>query len=99
MKALGTGTWGKAAEAVAHIEAARKRGVQVWADQYPYEASGTSITGALVPRWAQVFGDEAMIRRAKGARSTTWRRRGSDHPRTPPSTCSCAEARASSPST
>ena len=66
MKALGTGTWGASAEAVKRIEAARARGVRVYADQYPYEASGTSITGALVPRWAQVFGDEAMIRRAKG---------------------------------
>ena len=66
MKALGTGTWGASMEAVKRIEAARARGVRVYADQYPYEASGTSITGALVPRWAQVFGDEAMIRRAKG---------------------------------
>lgn len=66
MKALGTGTWGASIEAVKRIEAARARGVSVYADQYPYEASGTSITGALVPRWAQVFGDEAMVRRAKG---------------------------------
>ena len=66
MKALGTGTWGASVEAVKHIEAARARGVSVFADQYPYEASGTSITGALVPRWAQVFGEQAMIRRAKG---------------------------------
>ena len=66
MKALGTGTWGASIEAVKHIEAARARGMSVYADQYPYEASGTSITGALVPRWAQVFGDQAMIRRAKG---------------------------------
>ncbi len=66
MKALGTGTWGASSEAVKRIEAARARGVSVWADQYPYEASGTSITGALVPRWAQVLGNDAMIRRAKG---------------------------------
>jgi N-acyl-D-aspartate/D-glutamate deacylase len=66
MKALGTATWGASVEAVKRIEAARARGVSVYADQYPYEASGTSITGALVPRWAQVFGNDAMIRRAKG---------------------------------
>lgn len=66
MKALGTGTWGASLEAVKHITAARARGLSVYADQYPYEASGTSITGALVPRWAQVLGDQAMIRRAKG---------------------------------
>ena len=49
MKALGPGTWGASGEAVKRIEAARARGVSVFADQYPYEASGTSITGALVP--------------------------------------------------
>jgi N-acyl-D-amino-acid deacylase len=66
MKALGPATWGASAEAIRRIESARSRGVRVYADQYPYEASGTSITGALVPRWAQVLGDDAMIRRAKG---------------------------------
>lgn len=66
MKALGPATWGASAEAIRRIDAARARGVSVFADQYPYEASGTSITGALVPRWAQVLGDDAMIRRAKG---------------------------------
>ncbi len=53
MKALGPGNWGKVVPATIRIERARDRGVSVWADQYPYEASGTSITGALVPRWAQ----------------------------------------------
>ncbi len=52
-KALGPNNWGKSVAACIRIERARQRGVQVWADQYPYEASGTSVTGALVPRWAQ----------------------------------------------
>ena len=52
-KALGPDNWGLSIPATLHIERARARGVSVWADQYPYEASGTSITGALVPRWAQ----------------------------------------------
>lgn len=51
-KALGPDNWGKSVAACVRIERARERGVSVWADQYPYEASGTSITGALVPRWA-----------------------------------------------
>ncbi len=51
-KALGPPVWGLSRDAVATIEAARSRGVEVFADQYPYEASGTSIVGALVPRWA-----------------------------------------------
>jgi N-acyl-D-amino-acid deacylase len=51
-KALGPDSWGLSVAATERIERARARGVQVWADQYPYEASGTSIVGALVPRWA-----------------------------------------------
>ena len=52
MKALGPDNWGKSVTACLRIERARARGVSVWADQYPYEASGTGIVGALVPRWA-----------------------------------------------
>ncbi len=35
----------------------------MFADQYPYVASGTSISGALVPRWAQIGGGEALTQR------------------------------------
>jgi N-acyl-D-amino-acid deacylase len=66
MKALGVASWGLSTAALMRIDAARKRGVQVWTDQYPYEASGTGITGALVPRWAQVGGDEALMKRVRG---------------------------------
>ncbi|HXV63700.1 MAG TPA: amidohydrolase family protein, partial [Vicinamibacteria bacterium] len=51
--ALGPDNWGKSVAACLRIERARARGVSVWADQYPYEASGTGIIGALVPRWAE----------------------------------------------
>jgi N-acyl-D-amino-acid deacylase len=60
MKALGPDNWGKAATLVQHIEQARACGVKVYADQYPYEASSTSLTAAVLPRWVQVDGDEAM---------------------------------------
>lgn len=66
MKALGPSSWGLSKTLVAHIEAARGRGVPVFADQYPYEASGTGIVGALMPRWAQVGGREVMTRRITG---------------------------------
>ena len=49
MKALGPDSWGKSAELIAHIDAARRRGVQVWADQYPYDASSTSLGAAVLP--------------------------------------------------
>jgi N-acyl-D-aspartate/D-glutamate deacylase len=66
MKALGKASWGLSVAATMRIEAARGRGVQVFADQYPYEASGTGIGGALVPRWAQVGGDAELRRRLEG---------------------------------
>ena len=46
---LGTvGVWHKAADAIALVEAARKRGVDVTADEYPYNAWSSTIT-VLVP--------------------------------------------------
>jgi N-acyl-D-amino-acid deacylase len=46
---LGTvSVWHKAAEAIALIESARKRGVDVTADEYPYNAWSSTIT-VLVP--------------------------------------------------
>jgi len=66
MKALGPAQWGLAVALTTRIEQARARGVQVYADQYPYEASGTGLSAALVPRWAQVDGREEFARRLAG---------------------------------
>ena len=63
MKALGPDAWGRTRECAAHIDAARARGVSVWADQYPYEASGTSLFAALIPREAQAGGRKALAGR------------------------------------
>ena len=49
IKASGKGSWGKSADAVALIEAARKKGQKVTADQYPYVASSTSLRATVVP--------------------------------------------------
>lgn len=48
-KALGPDSWGLAHAMTHRIDAARTRGVQVFADQYPYEASSTSLRAALLP--------------------------------------------------
>ncbi len=66
MKALGPASWGLSKKLIENIDAARTRGVQVFADQYPYEASGTGIVGALMPRSAQVGGRDAMMKRITG---------------------------------
>jgi N-acyl-D-amino-acid deacylase len=49
MKALGRDSWGLAPTLIKDMEEARARGVQVYADQYPYEASSTSLRAALLP--------------------------------------------------
>ena len=52
IKALGPAVWGQSKAMIQRIEAARSGGQRVTADQYPWDASGTRISNALVPRWA-----------------------------------------------
>ena len=66
MKALGPGTWGLSKTLVQRIQAARDRGIQVYADQYPYDASSTGLEAALVPRWAEVGGAAELRKRIDG---------------------------------
>ena len=54
MKALGPDNWGLAKPAIASVDRARARGVSVYADQYPYEASSTSLRAALLPDGVQL---------------------------------------------
>ncbi len=62
MKILGARLWGASAEAIRMIDAARAQGVSVWADQYPYDASVTLLSTALVPGWAQEGGLPVMAK-------------------------------------
>lgn len=63
VKALGPPVWGFANDIVKAINEARAAGVEVYADQYPYLASATSLAAALVPRWAQAGGADALRKR------------------------------------
>ncbi len=56
IKALGADVWGQSKDVIAVIDAARKAGVDVTASQYPYTASGTGLSAALVPPWAMANG-------------------------------------------
>jgi N-acyl-D-amino-acid deacylase len=49
IKALGPDSWGLAHVITERMARARARGVQVFADQYAYEASSTSLRAALLP--------------------------------------------------
>lgn len=49
LKAAGRRNWPKMAQAVAKIDSARQRGVDVQANMYPYAAGGTGLTACLPP--------------------------------------------------
>jgi len=63
IKALGVDVWGKADSVVRIVRAARAAGLDVTANQYPYTASGTGVSAALLPRWVEEGGNEAMRKR------------------------------------
>jgi N-acyl-D-amino-acid deacylase len=52
IKAKGANYWGSSGAAIQLIERARARGVEVWADQYTYNTSGTDGSTVLIPSWA-----------------------------------------------
>ena len=60
IKAKGANYWGSSAAAISLIERARGRGVDVWADQYPYPTSGTDGSTVLIPSWATRTRDAAQ---------------------------------------
>lgn len=63
IKALGVDVQGLAPAVIARIEAGQAAGLSVTADQYPWSASGTRLSAALMPRWAQDGGRAAMLGR------------------------------------
>jgi N-acyl-D-amino-acid deacylase len=67
IKALGPRVWGLSAQVIRNIDAARAEGVEIFADQYPYEAGSTGLTAAIVPAWAREGGDGALRARLANA--------------------------------
>ena len=63
IKALGPEVWGQSTPVIELIRQARAEGLHVTADQYPYPASGSSVTASLVPRWAEVGGNSELLKR------------------------------------
>ena len=63
IKALGVDVWGASKDIVAMIEAAQAEGLKITADQYPWQASGTRISNALIPRWVKAGGETEYQKR------------------------------------
>ena len=64
LKMAGKPNWGKMRDVIAKIEAARTRGLDITADQYPYVAGATSL-GAAVPPWSHEGGTAKFVERLK----------------------------------
>lgn len=79
MKALGPDNWGLSMAITQRIDQARARGIPVFADQYPYEASSTSLRGALLPGGVELpaaSAGDADRQRVLGLLRENIRRRG-----------------------
>ena len=64
LKMAGKPNWGKMRDVITSIDAARARGLDITADQYPYVAGATSL-GAAVPPWAHEGGTAKFVQRLK----------------------------------
>ncbi len=62
LKCSGTDNWGKAAEILDRLAAARARGLAIDCDAYPYTAGSNPLKN-LLPSWVQEGGVPAMVAR------------------------------------
>jgi dihydroorotase/N-acyl-D-amino-acid deacylase len=61
-KMEGKANWGKMAEQIQEIQAARDRGVDITADQYPYIAAMTGLEQCLPPKYLEGTSEESVAR-------------------------------------
>ncbi len=80
VKASGRGNWGKQVASLALIESARRDGVAVWGDAYPYTAYSTGLT-VTFPGWALDGGRAATLARLRGTERERIRREVDDYVR------------------
>lgn len=65
IKVAGPQAWGLSTELINLIEEAQSSGLEVTANQYPYIASRTGLSSALVPAWVRNGGVKSMRERFK----------------------------------
>lgn len=66
LKSSGRDNWGGAAAALEVLDAARRDGIRVTQDVYPYDAAST-VLGTCLPPWVHEGGDEAALKRLRNA--------------------------------
>ncbi|MBI3412327.1 MAG: D-aminoacylase [Planctomycetes bacterium] len=67
IKVSGRRSWGKGPDVIALVRRARKEGVPVTADQYPYHASSTSLAATVIPARFREGSAKDMIARLDDA--------------------------------
>ena len=65
-KVNGQNNWGRSDETLNLVVNARKQGIEVTIDQYPYTASSTNL-GILLPDWVLADGQDSILARLKNA--------------------------------
>jgi len=63
IKCLGVDVWHQSSDIIKIIENAQQEGIEVTANQYPYDASATSLNAAVSPRWAESGGKDSLLYR------------------------------------
>jgi dihydroorotase/N-acyl-D-amino-acid deacylase len=66
-KMIGKASWGNSVITLGLIDEARARGVDATMDQYPYTATSTMLSAALLPAWALEGGQPALAVRLRVA--------------------------------
>ena len=67
-KAAGNPNWDQLDPAIALLESARKEGLKITADIYPYTAGATGLS-AMMPPWSKDGGNEALVKRLMDAKA------------------------------
>lgn len=76
IKTLGPRVWGFSNVLVQRINLARDNGIEIYADQYPYTASATSLTAAVIPAAAREGGMSSLRSRLNDKEELVWIREG-----------------------
>ena len=69
---------GRSKELAKFIEDAREEGIDIAADQYPYDAASGPMSGNVLPRWVSEGGREKSLKRIKDANTRNEIIRGLD---------------------
>jgi N-acyl-D-amino-acid deacylase len=79
LKVTGARNFGRMKEVIALVEAAQKRGLEIYADQYPYVASSTGLS-QTIPPWAHEGGGAKLAERLKDPTTRARIRKEMDDP-------------------